>query len=99
MKISYAGATTPGIRYGELNQDSFLNTTYTHDGRKCHVWAVFDGHAPLGEYASQLACSTFSAELEKVFTTGGQFTDERITRVFDTTHKAIVNFYKEVPTK
>lgn len=99
MKLASSAGTTPGQRYGTLNQDCFLNTSFEHNGKKCHLWGVFDGHAPLGEFASEIACKTVATEVEKAFKSGGQFTDERISKIFEAAHKAILAFYNDVPKK
>tara|TARA_R110002050_G_scaffold93601_1_gene195432 strand:- start:122 stop:1342 length:1221 start_codon:yes stop_codon:yes gene_type:complete len=44
--------TTPGNRYGSLNQDNFLSLRVA---KNVWVFGIFDGHGELGELASQCA--------------------------------------------
>lgn len=98
MKPRSCAGTTPGARYGDLNQDSCVDVAFEHLGKTLHLWGVFDGHAPLGEFASHIAKKTIISEVERVFKSGGQFTDDKLTKIFETAHKVgrACNFYSRL---
>lgn len=100
MKIASAAGITPGARYCTLNQDDVTDTKFTYGGKTLYLWGVFDGHAPLGEFASQIARKTIEAEVEKAFKASGQLlSDGKLTKIFEIAHKAVLNFYNDVPKK
>jgi len=80
-------------RYLGLNQDRYLSEKLK-DG---YIWAVFDGHCPLGETAAEIAKTTLLKECKQILSAQKKFGEADMKKVFEVMHKEILAFYGKVP--
>eukprot|EP00124_Ichthyophonus_hoferi_P006097 Ihof_evm1s1200 gene=Ihof_evmTU1s1200 len=100
-RLDAGGCTDPGRRYGGLNQDTWLAHQLEPEGQRW-VFAVFDGHALLGELAANIASKViidaFSGPSPK-FTVGSfrQQPIESMKSLFFLVHQCIISAYDTAP--
>jgi serine/threonine protein phosphatase PrpC len=99
--------TSPGTRYGDLNQDKcFWKRYYTQSGEEVVVLGLYDGHGRHGEKAAETAVTSTNAFLQKALadldTSSNRFPTRRVKRMlhelFHQIHSDILSIYPSLTT-
>eukprot|EP00741_Cyanophora_paradoxa_P015665 tig00020903_g15122.t1 len=92
-RVEYASVTTPGGRYGGLNQDRHFVLLDTSSGSLFFV--VADGHGPSGHMAAETACRSFRSSLgaSPIASVPAREAEGTLRSLFRAAHERVLELY------